>query len=59
MVIKLRRIICVGDTASTGEIRTAYKILIGILERLGILRAVTLKFTAFGNLMLCSAVDKC
>ena len=47
-----------GDTACTGEIRNAYKILIGKLERLGFLRAVTLKFTAFANLMLCSVVDK-
>jgi hypothetical protein len=49
---------CVGDTASTGEIRNAYKILIGRLEQLGFLRAGTLKFTAFGNLMLHSVVDK-
>jgi hypothetical protein len=34
----------VGDTACTGEIRNAYKILIGKLERLGFLRAVILKF---------------
>jgi len=49
----------VGHTACTGEIRNAYKILIDKLERLGFLRAVALKFTAFGNLMLCSVADKC
>ena len=46
-----------GYTACRGEIRNAYKIVIGKLERQGFLRAVTLKVTAFGNLMQCSVVD--